>query len=201
MDLSEHLGGAEQLLPRDGSALLYRGAISAADADAALDELVTTIRWEQHSITMFGRTTAQPRLVAWYGDGGTYTYSGLTLSPHAWTKPLLAIKDVAERIANERFNSMLANLYRDGQDAVSWHADNEPELGHEPVIASVSLGADRRFDLRHRQTGDTVRTVLPHGSVLVMSGGSQTSWIHQVPRTKKVHDPRVNLTFRRLVER
>lgn len=189
--------GPEELLCKDGSALLYEGVIPPDEADALLHQLLRVVPWEQKMIKVYGRTVPQPRLVAWFGDEGTvYTYSGLTLRPTAWNEPILECKQRAETVAGVQFNSALANLYRDGDDGVSWHSDHEPELGPEPVIASVSLGAPRRFDLRHRQSGETVKRVLPAGSVLVMSGRSQASWAHQVPKTKKVQDERVNVTFR-----
>lgn len=189
--------GPEELLSKDGSALLYEGVIAPDEADALLHQLLRLVPWEQKTIRVYGRAVPQPRLVAWFGDEGTpYTYSGLTLRPTPWNEPVLECKERAEAVAGVQFNSGLANLYRDGDDGVSWHRDDEPELGPEPVIASLSLGAPRRFDLRHRQSGETVKRVLPAGSLLVMSGRSQSSWVHQVPKTKKVRDARVNVTFR-----
>lgn len=185
-----------QLLPRDGSALLHLEVIDEAHATSTMSELLTEIPWEQRSVRMFGKSVPQPRLVAWFGDGGSYTYSGLRLDPHPWPSSVQELRQLCEDVAGARFNSGLANLYRDGQDTVAWHADDEPELGDRPTIASLSLGAARRFDLRHRETGETVRTVLPVGSILVMSGETQRAWIHQVPRMAKVSEPRINLTFR-----
>jgi len=154
--------------------------------------------WAQHLVRVFGREVAQPRLVAWFGEpGATYTYSGLTLEPHPWPVSLIETRAICEELAGIEFNSALANLYRDGTDSVAWHADDEPELGPDPVIASVSLGADRRFDLRHRQSGETIKSVLPAGSVVVMSRGCQQNWLHQVPKQLRVKKPRINLTFRR----
>lgn len=190
----------EELLPHAGSARLYRSAVDPRTAQRAFTELLEAVPWEQRSVQMFGKSVPQPRLVAWFGDGASYTYSGLRLEPHPWLPLLLELRRVCEELAGVGFNSALANLYRDGNDAVSWHADNEPELGEDPVIASMSLGAVRRFDFRHRQSGETVRTELPSGSVLVMSGESQKAWMHQVPRMAKVSEPRINLTFRRVGE-
>lgn len=192
--------GPEELLGHDGSAVLHRGALGGGEAEHLLPLLLDGIPWEQRTIRVYGREVRQPRLVAWFGDpGAAYTYSGLTLRPHPWTAPLLACKARCEELAGVAFNSCLANLYRDGQDAVSWHSDNESELGARPVIASLSLGAVRRFHLRHRATKETVRVDLPSGSVLVMSGASQSAWEHQIPRTRRVTGPRVNLTFRQVV--
>jgi alkylated DNA repair dioxygenase AlkB len=191
-------GGPTDLLPH-GLAKLHYGVLEHEEAEAAFVQVLETTPWEQRSIELYDRTVLQPRLVAWFGDSA-YTYSGLTLEPHGWTPLLNDLRRRCEAIAGIRFNSLLANLYRDGQDSVAWHADDEPELGQNPTIASMSLGAVRRFDLRHRETGETVRTALPPGSVLVMSGASQRAWIHQVPKTKTVTEPRINLTFRRLVQ-
>lgn len=186
----------EELLPCAGSALLHRGALDLQRAQSVFDELMEAVPWEQRSVQMFGKSVPQPRLVAWFGDGAPYTYSGLRLEPHPWLPLLVELRQICEKLAGTRFNSGLANLYRDGKDSVAWHADDEPELGENPTIASMSLGAARRFDLRHRDTGETVRTELPPGSVLVMSGASQSAWVHQIPRTAKVSEPRINLTFR-----
>ncbi len=194
----------EALFDRAGSAggssaILYRRAFTAAQSARLFRTLFDEVSWEQRAITVYGKKHLQPRLVAWIGDPGTtYTYTGLTLHPAPWTAPVLSIKAVVELIAGTTFNSVLLNQYRDGADAVGWHSDDEPELGSNPVIASVSLGATRRFDLRHRLTGETVKVLLPSGSILVMAGRTQREWLHQVPRTKKVKEPRINLTFRQI---
>ncbi|RMH73385.1 MAG: alpha-ketoglutarate-dependent dioxygenase AlkB [Actinomyces sp.] len=198
-DDPENSDGGVEVLPGDGSAVLYTGVLDAAAADHALATLTTTLAWRQQPVRVFGRTVAQPRLTAWYGEpGASYTYSGLRLEPLPWTPLLDTLRRLCEDLAGETFNSVLANLYRDGNDTVSWHADDEPELGAEPTIASLSLGATRRFHLRHRETRETVHVDLPAGSVLVMSGLSQRYWLHQVPRSRRVHEPRINLTFRRI---
>lgn len=193
-------GQPEELLPYAGSALLHRTALNPQAAQGVFAELLEAVPWEQRSVQMFGKPVPQPRLVAWFGDGAAYTYSGLRLEPHPWLPLLMELRQICEELAGTSFNSGLANLYRDGQDTVAWHADDEPELGDNPTIASMSLGAIRRFDLRHRETGETIRTELPSGSVLVMSGASQSAWLHQVPRTAKVSEPRINLTFRSVGE-
>lgn len=193
-------GGREQLLPNQGSALLYRGVLSPEAADQAMETLVAKVPWQQHHVRVFGRDVPQPRLVAWFGDPDRrYTYSGLTLEPLRWTEPLTALRSRCEELADTRFNSGLANLYRDGKDSVAWHADDEPELGVDPIIASVSLGAERRFDLRNKHTGEIVKTLLPTGSVVVMSHGCQEHWLHQVPKMLRVPKQRINVTFRTMV--
>jgi len=188
-------------LPYDGSAVLHAAAIAPQRAAAMLDSLAGKLAWQVHKIFVYGRWVEQPRLTAWYGDPGRdYLYSGIALTPTPWTPALLEIRDRCEALAGERFNSVLANLYRDGNDGVAWHSDNEKELGTDPIIASVSLGQERRFDLRHRRTGETVRVPLPCGSILIMSGATQRHWLHQVAKTRKPIGPRINLTFRRIHE-
>ncbi|MFM9226531.1 MAG: alpha-ketoglutarate-dependent dioxygenase AlkB family protein [Actinomycetota bacterium] len=186
-----------ELLPRDGSALLVPDFLTPDDADALLDRLGSAIPWEATSLVMFGREVAEPRLSAWIADKGVvYGYSGRTRRVHPWTPDLDRVRGLCELRTGAPFNGVLANLYRNGRDHMGWHADDEPSLGPEPIIASVSLGAERRFDLRHRKTGETISCLLPHGSLLVMSGRSQTAWKHRLPRSARVSDPRLNLTFR-----
>lgn len=190
-----------ELLPGSASAVLYRHALTPEQSEHALNELMRVVQWEQHNVRLFGRDMPQPRLVQWFGDStGTYTYSGLTLCPHPWPAVLVELRAICEQLSSATFNSGLVNLYRTGHDSVSWHADDEPELGPDPVIASLSLGAERRFDLRNKFTGETVRTLLPAGSVVVMSSGCQRDWLHQVPKMLRVTTPRVNVTFRKLVQ-
>lgn len=178
--------------------------LERAAADRYLSQLQQDIAWQQKSIRIFGKTVPQPRLVAWYGDpGASYRYSGLTWEPLAWTEPLRSLKSQVEVAASSLvgqpvpFNSVLLNLYRDGQDSMGWHSDDEPELGRNPAIASLSLGATRRFDLRHRRDRTIKQQIaLTHGSLLVMAGATQHHWQHQIAKTKRVQEPRINLTFR-----
>lgn len=166
-------------------------------ADALLAALFDSVAWEQHRITLFGKSVPVPRLTAWYGDAGaSYRYSGLTVEPRPWTAELLALKRAVDAAAGSTFNSVLLNLYRDQNDSVAWHADDEPELGTNPLIASVSLGEVRRFQLRHNATKEVRTLVLPHGSLLVMAGATQHTWKHRVPKETSPRGPRVNLTFR-----
>lgn len=195
--LSESDAEVEELLGGSCSALLHRSAFAAMESTLLFQTLRKDVVWEHKEITVYGKTHPQPRLVAWFGDPGTaYTYAGLTLHPTPWIEPIEKIKAVCEEIAGTTFNSVLLNLYRDGDDTVGWHSDDEPELGINPTIASVSLGAARRFDLRHKVTKETVKTLLLPGSILVMAGRTQAEWAHQVPRTKRVGEARINLTFR-----
>ena len=146
---------------------------------------------------LFGREVPQPRLACWYGDRA-YTYSGLTLEPREFTPRLRELAEVAAGFADCTFNTVLANLYRDGRDSMGWHADDERELGPEPVITSLSFGAVRRFRFRHRESREVVEIALEPGSVLVMRGLTQHCWMHDLPKTTKVTEPRVNLTFRHI---
>ncbi len=157
------------------------------------------ISWRQEDILIYGKRHPQPRLIAWYGDPGrTYTYSRLRLTPNEWTPLLLEIKQLVEKAAASPFNSVLLNLYRSGQDSISWHADNEPELGETPTIGSVSLGATRRFRFKNRTTKEVREISLLHGSLLTMRGALQKFWVHDIPKEKGVVQPRVNLTFRQI---
>jgi alkylated DNA repair dioxygenase AlkB len=187
----------------DANVTYYPAYFTSAEGDDFLHNLIETIAWRQETIRMFGKAISQPRLTAWYGDeGAIYTYSNLTNHPLKWTPELLAIKARAETIAQTNFNSVLLNYYRNGQDSMGWHQDNEPELGAHPVIASVNFGATRRFQLRHkkRKDLDTISIDLEHGSLLVMCGTTQECWKHQVPKTTQSIGARINLTFRLILQ-
>jgi alkylated DNA repair dioxygenase AlkB len=188
------------LLPCDGEVFLFEHAIGERDADRLLKDLAGSIAWRQEIATIMGRRVPIPRLTAWHGETG-YVYSGIAMEPAAWTPPLLELKRSAEAHAGQTFNSVLLNLYRDGRDSVGWHADNEPGLGRNPVIASISLGATRRFQLKHRRRDERIAIDLAHGSCLIMAGATQHHWLHQVPKTARPVGPRINLTFRRMATR
>jgi alkylated DNA repair dioxygenase AlkB len=183
----------------DGDARFVAGFLTRAESDACFSELLDLVEWEQHLIRIRGREVASPRLSAWYGDPDAhYRYSGLSLEPRPWLSPILELKTKVEAACGAPFNSVLLNLYRDGTDSMGWHSDDEPELGERPVIASLSLGATRRFRLRHRRRKDLepVAIDLESGSLLIMQGDTQRFWKHQVPKTKRTVEPRINLTFR-----
>jgi alkylated DNA repair dioxygenase AlkB len=186
---------ADNLLPRDGIARLHEHALAEADSRRLFDELMALTPWRHEVATVMGRRVPIPRLTAWHGEAG-YVYSGIRMTPAPWNAPLLELKAVAEACAGRAFNSVLLNLYRDGRDSVSWHADNEPGLGRNPVIASISLGAVRRFQMKHRGSGERVALDLPPGSCLVMAGATQHHWLHQIPKTGREVGARINLTFR-----
>ena len=169
-------------------------------ADRLLQELMDKIEWTQNKIRFYGKESLVPRLEAWYGDHGkSYAYSGIQMNPKPWTKELVEIKEAIEKEASVPFNSVLINYYRDGKDRVAWHSDDEKELGQNPIIGSVSLGAERKFKLRHKKykkNGLKTEIMLQHGSFLLMKGPTQHHWMHEIPRTAKPIGPRINLTFR-----
>jgi alkylated DNA repair dioxygenase AlkB len=166
------------------------------DADQLFGELQNRIAWEQHELTLYGRTMRTPRLTAWMADG-VYRYSGIMNEPVPWPEALASLRERLRQELGVDFNSCLANLYREGKDSVGYHSDDEPELGTRPTIASVSLGDRRRFVLRHRTTGARWSWDLGHGDLLVMRDESQSDYAHAVPKTSRPVGPRMNLTFRR----
>ncbi|OQX38378.1 MAG: alpha-ketoglutarate-dependent dioxygenase AlkB [Oceanospirillales bacterium LUC14_002_19_P2] len=177
--------------------------LTVDEASQLYKELQETVAWQQDEIQMFGRPLPLPRLQVWYGDAGArYRYSGIQLEPLPWLPLLHALKMRVEQATGAKFNSVLVNLYRSGQDSNGWHADDEPELGDDPLVASLSLGATRRFQLRHKTDRSIpVRNLmLEAGSLLFMGAGMQQYWQHQVPKTQKSVSPRINLTFRRVID-
>ena len=191
---------AQQFLPFDGTATLYHDFLDTQFAMRAFNQIRDESQWEQPEITIFGNTVLEPRLSTWHNElGEGYKYSGVMRRAQPFSEMLSEIRDRCAEITNTPFNSALVNFYRNGQDGVGWHSDNEACNGPEPTIASVSLGATRRFDLRHRETGETIKIQLRSGSLLVMAGKSQQCWVHQVAKTKRVQEPRINLTFRRVI--
>lgn len=176
--------------------------LSRDRADACLAALLEEIPWQRHHLRIFGRDVAAPRLSCWIGDSdAAYTYSGTRFDPRPWTPTVAALRDELAARLGLRFNSVLANLYRDGRDSMGWHSDDEPELGPDPVIASLSLGAARAFRLRPRTSRDEASLALDlaHGSLLVMAGATQRLYQHALPRRARITQPRINLTFRRIV--
>lgn len=182
----------------DGDLRLWPSAFEAAETPVLFADLRRTIDWQQEEILIFGAPRQVPRLVAWHGDPeARYTYSGTVHEPRPWMPVLERIRDRVHRLTGAKFNAVLLNLYRDGRDGMGWHADDEPELGPEPVIASVSFGASRRFCLRHRRRKDLRRELLlADGSLLLMAGQTQRHWVHAVPKTSRPAGERINLTFR-----
>ncbi|MEM6802147.1 MAG: alpha-ketoglutarate-dependent dioxygenase AlkB [Bacteroidota bacterium] len=191
-----------QEIPMEDGHILYDPQfLSQPESDRLFSLLEKEIHWEQDEIMMFGKKVLQPRLHAWYGDSGiSYTYSGLQMQAKAWTNELKEIKDKISSTFPAQYNSVLLNLYRSGKDSMGWHSDDEKELGKNPIIASLSLGQVRKFHLKHkkRKELETIRLELSHGSLLIMAGKTQHHWKHQIPKTAKNVQPRINLTFREI---
>ena len=174
-------------------------AFTAPQADDYLRCCLEQLPWRQDTLRIAGRLIPIPRLQNWFADDGAeYSYSGISFTANPWPDYLLAMKQVIEQMTGHRFNSVLANYYRNGNDSVDWHSDDEPELGCQPVIASVSLGTPREFSLRHRFNNaiPQYKLTLQHGSLLLMSGRTQSHWQHRIAKQKAIMTPRVNLTFR-----
>jgi len=191
-----------QSLPLAGADVRYAASwLGGDEADALFERLLQEIPWERHRLSMFGREVDSPRLSCWIGDpGSTYTYSRSRFEPRPWTASLFPLRERVQAFCGACFNSVLANLYRDGQDSMGWHSDDEPELGARPVIASVSLGAERRFRLRRKAPrGQRVTPLglpLAHGSLLCMAGDTQRYYQHDLPKVAGAMGARINLTFR-----
>jgi alkylated DNA repair dioxygenase AlkB len=196
-------------LPSDGTPLelpdarlrYFQYFFNTDEAEHFYSKLSETIPWQQDPITVFGKTYDQPRLTALHANNiKPYSYSGITMYPNQMTTELTAIYDRIRTISSVEFTSVLLNLYRDGKDSNGWHADNEKELGKSPSIASVSFGAQRFFHLKHRTIKEARLKVLLHsGSLLLMEGDTQEKWLHQIPKTAKPIQPRINLTFRKII--
>lgn len=187
----------ENILPMDGSALYYGPVMEKAAADRFFHDFLTKIPWQSDTAIIFGKKIQTKRAVAWFGDHPFhYTYSKVTKYALPWTRELLQIKRLIEEKSGERYNSCLMNLYHDGSESMAWHSDGEKDLKRHGAIASVSLGAERKFAFKHKTTGKIIPIVLPHGSLLVMKGSCQQHWLHRLPPTTKPFKERVNLTFR-----
>ncbi len=185
------------LLPFDGEALYFGPILQPASAADFLAAFRDSIPWRHDEVVIFGRRMRTARQVAWYGDAPfTYSYSGTARTALPWTEELLRLRRIVEERSNATFNSCLLNLYEHGGQGIAWHSDDEPALGPNPVIASVSLGADRRFCFRHKQTRQDISIVLENGSLLLMAGLTQACWVHSLPKATRVVTPRINLTFR-----
>jgi alkylated DNA repair dioxygenase AlkB len=189
----------KECLPYDGSAILIPDFLNPVESHQAFHYLASSIEWQQDTIAMYGKSIPIPRLNAWYADPEIhYSYSGIHLQVWPWTQELLALKAKIEAYSGHTFNSVLANQYRTGNDSVAWHADDEPELGHQPVIASLSLGSQRYFRFRHITNRTVIRLLLKPGSLLIMKGECQHAWEHEIPKTKSHTGARINLTFRKV---
>lgn len=189
-----------RLLNRDGEIHYHDSFLAVPAANEWLSKLMRDLQWQEETLFIAGRSVRVPRLTAWYGHPeAKYRYSGRTHDPLAWNQALLRLKDHVEALCGSSFNSVLANFYRNGNDSIGWHADNERELGPRPLIASLSLGAERIFEIRHNLTREILRLPLHSGSLLIMSGDFQTCWQHRIHKQRAILAPRINLTFRHIV--
>src|ERR671935_1968731 len=190
------------ILIKDGTVNYYGKILSSEEANQYFGLLMQNILWEKDKVVIFGRHIATKREVAWYGDSEyLYTYSNTTKEALAWTKELSELKQIVEEeLAGIKFNSCLLNLYHNGNEGMGWHSDDEKPLGKNNTIASLSFGAERKFSFKHKQTKQIVSLVLEHGSLLIMKGDTQWNWLHSLPKSKNITQPRINLTFRTIHE-
>ena len=189
-----------EVINHDGIVNYYGKVMPEDKADNYLKILLDSIEWKNDEAIIFGRHIITKRKVAWYGDDGySYKYSGTTKQALGWTTELLELKKLTEDLTGESFNSCLLNLYHDGNEGMAWHSDDEKSLGKDTAIASLSFGAERKFNLKHRMSKETHSVLLENGSLLIMKGTTQSNWLHSLPKSKKIVEPRVNLTFRRMI--
>jgi alkylated DNA repair dioxygenase AlkB len=198
-----HSDGINNLLHRDGTVNYYPNVLTHNEANRYFDLLLQKIVWENDEVIIFGKHIVTKRKVAWYGDSDyLYTYSNTTKQALAWTKELLELKQIVEKLTETKFNSCLLNLCHSGNEGIGWHSDDEEPLEPNSTIASLSLGAQRKFSIKHKQTKQTKQTislVLEHGSLLIMKDATQTNWLHSLPKSKTISRPRINLTFRTMI--
>lgn len=200
MDLF-HQDITQNLLPFDGIAEYYGPVLSTEDSQANFHALLSTVPWEHDQAVVFGKRYVTKRKVAWYGDTNfQYTYSRISKRAILWTPELMALKDLVEKLTGATYNSCLLNLYHDGSEGMGWHSDAEKTLQENGAIASISLGAERKFSFKHKASKQRVDIVLQNGSLLLMKGTLQKHWLHRLPPTKKVQAPRINLTFRTIID-
>lgn len=201
MDLfNNEIDGSKNLLPKDGIVNYYGKLFTYQEATEYFDGLYKTIEWKNDQAIFYGKLIDTKRKVAWYGDMNfEYTYSNTTKRALPWTKELLELKSIAEKRTGEKFNSCLLNLYHNGGEGMAWHSDAEKDLKKNGAIGSMSFGAERKFVFKHKKSKEAVSIILEHGSLLVMKGTTQTNWLHQLPPTKRITRPRINLTFRTIL--
>ena len=191
----------KNLLPRDGRVNYYGKILNHDEAQDYFTALLHDIEWKNDEAIIFGKKILTKRKVAWYGEKPfEYTYSKTTKKALPWTSQLLELKIIAEKHSGETFNSCLLNLYHDGNEGMAWHSDGETDLKKNGAIASMSFGAERKFAFKHKETKEKVEMILENGSLLMMMDQTQTFWLHRLPPTKRIMEPRVNLTFRTIVE-
>lgn len=189
----------ENLLPLEGEAYYFGKIFSEAQAEVHFKNLLEQVQWQHDEVMIFGKRIVTQRKTAWYGEEEyEYTYSKMTKKARLWIPELLPIKQKVEEVTGLAFNSCLLNLYQSGEEGMSWHSDAEAELGKHPAIASVSFGVQRKFVLKHKASAEKIELQLEPGSLLLMAGETQQHWLHSLPKTKKIKEPRINLTFRNI---
>ncbi|MDX1752203.1 MAG: alpha-ketoglutarate-dependent dioxygenase AlkB [Salinimicrobium sediminis] len=189
----------ENLLPLEGEAYYFGKIFSEAQAEVHFKNLLEQVQWQHDEVMIYGKRIVTQRKTAWYGEEEyEYTYSKMTKKARLWIPELLPVKQKVEEVTGLTFNSCLLNLYQSGEEGMSWHSDAEAELGKHPAIASVSLGVQRKFVLKHKASAEKIELQLEPGSLLLMAGETQQHWQHSLPKTKKVKEPRINLTFRNI---
>jgi len=198
MDLFNYeIDGSKNLLPKDGIVNYYGKLLTNQESNRYFDCLINTIEWKNDQAIIYGKLIITKRKVAWYGDTDfEYTYSNTTKRALPWTTELLKLKALVEEKTGEKFNSCLLNLYHNGNEGMAWHSDAEKDLKKNGAIGSLSLGAERKFAFKHKETKETISLILEHGSLLVMKDTTQSHWLHRLPPTKRIDKPRINLTFR-----
>jgi len=190
----------KNILPSHGTAIYYGKIFSAEQSESLYKELFSEIPWKHDVVNIFGKRIITKRKIAWYGDRAfAYKYASNTMYALPWTKLLQRLKEKVESVSRESYNSCLLNLYHKGEEGMGWHSDNEKELKRHAAIASISLGAERKFVFKHRETKEKKSVLLEHGSLLVMKDEIQEHWLHSLPKTKKVTEGRINLTFRTIL--
>jgi alkylated DNA repair dioxygenase AlkB len=188
-----------QIIEQDGIALYHEKVISDEQIKPLYDELLNEINWENERVVMFGKEIITKRKVAFYSDESiVYTYAGKTKIGLPWKDPLIILKNIVESLTKQTYNACLLNLYHNGDEAMGWHSDNEKEIIANSTIASLSIGASRKFSFKHKVTKETISIQLENGSLLEMKGTIQSHWLHALPKSKKITEPRINLTFRQM---
>ena len=197
MRLFHTLPEPTNLLPCDGEVIYLGAVLSPHECSYYFEQMMTGIEWKNDEAVLFGKKIITKRKAAWYGDKEyAYTYSNSTKYALPWTTDLLKLKTMVEKNSSVTYNSVLLNLYHNGEEGMAWHSDDENTLQPNGIIASLTLGAERKFSFKHKKTGESISIVLENGSLLVMKGATQKNWLHRLPPAKKIHQPRVNLTFR-----
>lgn len=202
MNLFENsFDSSSNLLPKDGTVNYYGVVLKRDEANFYLTKLLTSIEWKNDEAIIYGKKFITKRKVAWYADSPyEYAYSNTTKKAIPWTKELLELKTIVENKTGEIFNSCLLNLYHNGDEGMAWHSDAEKDLKKDGAIGSLSFGAERKFSFKHKENKEIISVLLEHGSLLVMKDQTQTFWLHRLPPTKKIFEPRINLTFRTIIE-